>query len=58
MREVLLLRNSFLIFGMALLDHEGEVLESFATKERDKKAALKFMKTADETAWLRQDNHH
>ena len=26
------------------VDHEGEVLESFATKERDKKAALKFMK--------------
>src|SRR5271167_4566319 len=26
------------------VDHEGEVLESFATKERDKPAALKFMK--------------
>ena len=26
------------------VDHEGEVLESFATKERDKKAALNFMK--------------
>ena len=26
------------------VDHEGEVLASFATKERDKKAALKFMK--------------
>ncbi len=26
------------------VDHEGEVLESFATTERDKKAALKFMK--------------
>jgi putative transposase len=26
------------------VDHEGEVLESFATKERDKAAALKFMK--------------
>ena len=26
------------------VDHEGEVLESFATKERDKRAALKFMK--------------
>src|SRR5689334_24497442 len=25
-------------------DHEGEVLESFVTKERDKAAALKFMK--------------
>src|SRR6201996_2779206 len=26
------------------VDHEGEVLESFATKTRDKAAALKFMK--------------
>lgn len=26
------------------VDHEGEVLESFATKERDKAAALKFIK--------------
>lgn len=28
------------------VDHEGEVLESFATKARDKAAALKFMKRA------------
>jgi putative transposase len=26
------------------VDHEGEVLESFASKDRDKAAALKFMK--------------
>jgi putative transposase len=26
------------------VDHEGEVLESFVTKTRDKKAALKFLK--------------
>ena len=26
------------------VDHEGEVLESFVTKARDKKAALKFLK--------------
>ncbi len=25
-------------------DHEGEVLESFVTKRRDRKAALKFLK--------------
>jgi len=44
------------------VDHEGEVLESFVTKRRDKKAALKFLKKslkrhgpADElvTDWLR-----
>ena len=28
------------------VDHEGEVLESFVTKTRDKAAALKFMKKA------------
>ena len=28
------------------VDHEGEVLESFVTKTRDKKAALKFLKEA------------
>ena len=27
-----------------VVDHEGEVLESFATKDRDKAAALKFMR--------------
>ena len=28
------------------MDHEGEVLEVFATKRRDRKAALKFLKRA------------
>lgn len=28
------------------VDHEGEVLESFVTKARDKKAALNFLKNA------------
>jgi len=26
------------------VDHEGEVLESFATKHRDRRAALKFLR--------------
>ena len=26
------------------VDHEGEVLESYVTKQRDRKAALKFLK--------------
>ena len=26
------------------VDHEGEVLEAFATKQRDRKAALRFLK--------------
>lgn len=29
-----------------VVDHEGEVLESFVTKTRDKKAALKFLRKA------------
>ena len=28
------------------VDHEGEVLESFVTKRRDRKAALRFLKKA------------
>ena len=28
------------------VDHEGEVLEVFATKRRDRKAALRFLKRA------------
>lgn len=28
------------------MDHEGEVLESFVTKTRDKKAALRFLRKA------------
>jgi putative transposase len=28
------------------VDHEGEVLESFVTKDRDKAAALRFIKKA------------
>ena len=28
------------------VDHEGEVLESFVTKKRDKAAALKFLRKA------------
>ena len=33
------------------IDHEGEVLESIVTKTRYRKAALKFLKKIDETAW-------
>jgi putative transposase len=27
------------------VDHEGEVLESFVTKRRDKKASVRFLRT-------------
>lgn len=33
------------------VDHEGEISESFVTKARDKKAALKFLKKATRKLW-------
>ena len=33
------------------VDHECEILESFVTKRRDRKAALAFLKKSDETIW-------
>lgn len=33
------------------VDHEGEVLESYVTKKRDKSAALRFMKKALKRHW-------
>ena len=42
--EVYVKINGQMHYLWRAVDHEGEVLESFATKERDKKAALTFMK--------------
>ena len=42
--EVYVKINGQMHYLWRAVDHEGEVLESFATKERDKIAALKFMK--------------
>jgi putative transposase len=41
--EVYVKINGEMRYLCRAVDHEGEVLESFATKERDKAAALKFM---------------
>jgi putative transposase len=38
--------NGEMVYLWRAVDHEGEVLESFVTKVRDKKAALTFMKKA------------
>jgi putative transposase len=54
--EVYVKVNGQMHYLWRAVDHEGEVRESFVTKERDKKAALKFMKT-HEAAWLRQDDY-
>jgi putative transposase len=42
--EVYVKINGEMRYLWRAVDHEGEVLESFATKDRDKVAALKFMK--------------
>ncbi len=44
MDEIFLQINGERHYLWLAVDHEGEVLESFVTKTRDKKAALKFMK--------------
>ena len=36
------------------VDHEGEGLEAYVTKKRDKAAALKFLKKSNETIWKSQ----
>jgi len=38
--------NGELVYLWRAVDHEGEVLESFVTRKRDKSAALAFMKKA------------
>jgi putative transposase len=44
--EVYVKINGQMHYLWRAVDHEGEVLEVLATKERDKAAALKFMKRA------------
>ena len=38
--------NGEMVYLSRAVDHEGEILESFVTKKRDKSAALAFMKKA------------
>jgi putative transposase len=38
--------NGEMVYLWRAVDHEGEVLESFVTRTRDKTAALRFMKKA------------
>ena len=44
--EVFVKINGQIHYLWRAVDHEGEVLEVFATKRRDRKAALKFLKRA------------
>jgi hypothetical protein len=40
------------------VDHEGEVLEVFATKRRDRKAALQVSEARDEAVWSAKGDRH
>ena len=44
--EVFVLINSVTHYLWRAVDHEGEVLEVFVTKRRDRRAALQFLKSA------------
>ena len=44
--EVFVKINGEMHYLRRAVDHEGEVLEVFATKRRDRKAALAFLKRA------------
>ena len=44
--EVFVKNNGETHYLWRAVDHEGEVLESYVTKKRDKKAALRFLKKA------------
>jgi putative transposase len=49
--------NSEMVYLWRAVDHEGEVLESYATKTCDKAAALTFMKKALKS-WLNRGHHN
>ena len=44
--EVYVKLNGEMVYLWRAVDHEGEILESYVTKTRDKEAALRFMKKA------------
>ena len=56
--EVYVKINGEMHYLWRAVDHEGEVLESFATKERDKPAALTLHEEADEAPRHGGDHHH
>src|SRR3546814_18714432 len=55
--EVYVKINGEMHYLWRAVDHEGEVLESFVTKTRDKAAALKFMKRADRKSTRLNSSH-
>ena len=56
--EVYVRINGEMCYLWRAVDHEGEVLESLVTKERDKAAALKFIKKAMKRHGRPKDDRH
>ena len=50
--------NGKLHYLWRAVDHEGEVLEAYVTKRRDRKAALKFLRQAMKTVWPTGNGRH
>ena len=49
--EVFVRINGKMHYLWRAVDHEGEVLEVFATKRRDRRAALRFLRARHEALW-------
>ena len=56
--EVYVKINGEMHYLWRAVDQEGEVLESYVTKTRDKAAALTFIKRGAQAPWLTQGDHH
>ncbi|MDX3899341.1 MAG: DDE-type integrase/transposase/recombinase [Sphingobium sp.] len=44
--------NGEMVYLWRAVDHEGEILESYVTKTRDKKSCFGLHEEGAETAWL------
>ena len=50
--------NGEMVYLWRAVDHEGEILESYVTRTRDKDAALTFMKKALKRSWIARGHRH
>ena len=48
--------NGEMVYLWRAIDHEGEILESYVPRTRDKTAALRFMKKALKRHWVAANN--
>ena len=56
--EMFVKLNGEMVYLWRAVDHEGEILESYITKTRDKDAALTFMKKGAEASRKAGSDHH